>query len=234
MRNLSPSAKTLLFLISYLILVKIVFLLFPTVFPLQDQASAFAWITIAAIAGMGVIGFLLTDRAGFPQIWDAKVSNRQRIVIPCIVGLLYGIETVLRDLPNPEPIHLKLPLSILFYSYGAVLLEIMLRLFTVTLVTWFLYRLVFRRRWQTAAFWIAAVVAAFYEPMPRVQEEMATTPPIAVPKIFVDWATEPLFLANVLSAYLYRKYGFLAPLIMRLSHYLVWHILYGGLLHPAG
>jgi hypothetical protein len=147
--------------------------------------------------------------------------------------LFYGIETVLRDLPNPISIHLRLPLSILFYSYGAILLEILLRLFAVTLITWFLYRVVFRGRWQTLAFGIAAVVAAFYEPMPRVQEELATAPPIAVPKIFVDWATEPLFLANVLSGYLYRKYGFLAPLLMRLSHYLVWHILYGGLLSPA-
>jgi hypothetical protein len=34
--------------------------------------------------------------------------------------------------------------------------------------------------------------------MPLIQQELAKAAPIAVPKIFVDWATEPLFLANLL------------------------------------
>jgi hypothetical protein len=38
------------------------------------------------------------------------------------------------------------------------------------------------------------------------------------------------FLANVVSGWLFKKYGFLAPLVMRLSFYLVWHIIYGGLI----
>ena len=40
----------------------------------------------------------------------------------------------------------------------------------------------------------------------------------------------PLFIANVVAAYIFRKYGFLAPLVMRLSFYLIWHIIYGGLI----
>jgi hypothetical protein len=184
-KNLSTSSKILLCLIAYLLLVKFIFLLFPTAFPHPDQASAFSWTIILAVSAMAAVGYMLAPRAGFPQIWDKRISNRQRFLIPCIAGLIYGMETVLRDLPDPEPIHLKLPLSLLFYTYGAVLLEIMLRLFAVTLVTWFLSNVLFRGRWETGAFWIAAVVAALYEPMPLIQEELKTAQPIAVPKIFV-------------------------------------------------
>ena len=172
----------------------------------------------------------LSRRTGFPDIWDARISNRQRFFIPILIGLVYGVETVLRDLPNPSPVHLQLPLSIPFYAYGAVLLEMMLRLFAVTFLTWLISNVILRGRWQTPAFWFAAVVAASYEPLPFIREEFSESAAIGFPSIVIKWLTEPLFLANIVSAYLYRKYGFLAPLVMRLSFYLVWHVIYGGLI----
>jgi hypothetical protein len=56
---------------------------------------------------------------------------------------------------------------------------------------------------------------------------------LAVPIIILKWAIEPLFLSNVVTGWLFRKYGFLAALVMRLSFYLVWHIIYGGLISTA-
>ncbi|HKO97809.1 MAG TPA: hypothetical protein VJU86_12500 [Pyrinomonadaceae bacterium] len=230
--NLSTSTKIYCGLIAFLILVKVIFLLFPTAFPLTEQESAFYWTTILLIASIGFVGFVLSERTGFPEIWDARISNWQRFFIPALIGVVYGIETVLRQLPNPEPIHLKLPLSIPFYAYGAIFLEIMLRLFAVTFLTWLISNVILRGRWQTGAFWIAAIVPALYEPLPHIQTELSAAPSIATPAIIIKWATEPLFIANVVSAYLYRKYGFLAPVVMRLSFYLVWHIIYGGLIAP--
>ena len=63
-----------------------------------------------------------------------------------------------------------------------------------------------------------------------IREELGVAPAIADPSVVIKWATEPLFIANVVSAYLSRKYGFPAPLVMRFSFYLVWHIIYGGLI----
>ena len=65
-----------------------------------------------------------------------------------------------------------------------------------------------------------------------IQSGLNAAASIATPAIIIKWATEPLFIANVVSAYLYRRYGFLAPVVMRLSFYLVWHIIYGGLIAP--
>lgn len=230
MKKLSTSTKIYLWLVAFLVVVKVVFLLFPAAFPGADQVSAFYWTTIFVVASMGFVGLALSRRAGFPDIWDARVPNRQRFLIPALVGLVYGVETVLRDLANPSPVHLKLPHSVPFYAYGAVLLEVMLRLFAVTFLTWLISNVMLRGRWQTPAFWVAAVAAALYEPLPYIREELSAAPAIADPSVIIKWATEPLFIANVVSAYLYRKYGFLAPLVMRLSFYLVWHIVYGGLI----
>jgi hypothetical protein len=233
MKNLSTSTRIYIGLVAFLVAVKIIFLLFPATFPRADQEDAFSWMIIAVIALMGFIGLILSRRTGFPDIWDARISNRQRFLIPILIGLAYGVITVIKDLPGPSPVHLKLPLSIPFYAYGAVFLEIMLRLFAIPVLVWLISNVILRGRWQTKVFWFAVIVAALYEPLPHIKEQLSNAPAIAVPSIIVEWATETLFLANVVSGWLFRKYGFLAPLTMRLSFYLVWHIIYGGLISTA-
>lgn len=216
-----------------MVAVKATFLLFPTVFPGADQEGAFYWTTILAIAVMGFIGLILARRTGFPEIWDTKVSNRQRFLIPAVIGVIYGVITVIIDLRDPSPVHLRLPLSIPFYAYGALLLEIMLRLFTIPLLVWLFSNVILRGRWQTPVFWIAVVIVALYEPLPHMREQFSGVSGFAVLIIMIKWAIEPLFLANVVSGWLFRRYGFLAALVMRLSFYLIWHIIYGGLISTA-
>ena len=229
MKKLSISTKIYIGLITFMIAVKVVFLLFPTVFPGADQEGAFYWTTILVVALMGFIGLFLSRRTGFPEIWDAGISNRQRFLIPTLIGLIYGVITILHDLPKPSPVHLDLPLSIPFYIYGAILLETMLRLFAISLLVWLISSVLLRGRWQTQVFWFAVIVTALYEPLPFIREDFSAALPIAYGSIILKWATETLFSANVVSGWLFKKYGFLAPLVMRLSFYLVWHIIYGGL-----
>ena len=231
--SLSISTKIYLGLVAFMVAVKVTFLLFPTVFPGADQEGAFYWTTIFTIAVMGFIGLILARRTGFPGVWDATVSNRQRFLIPAVIGFAYGIITVIIDLRNPSPVHLQLPLSIPFYAYGALLLEIMLRLFTIPLLVWLFSNVILRGRWQMQVFWIAAIIAALYEPLPHMREQLSGVSGLAVFIVISKWAIEPLFLANVVSGWLFRKYGFLAALVMRLSFYLIWHIIYGGLISTA-
>ena len=67
---------------------------------------------------------------------------------------------------------------------------------------------------------------ALYEPLPYMTDALHHTGVLSSLRIFVG----PLFAANLIAAYIFRKYGFLAPLVMRLSFYLIWHIIYGGLM----
>lgn len=230
MRDLSHSTKTYLALVLFLIAVKILFLAFPTTFPSADQEGAFSWFTIVTVSILGFIGLMLSRRAGFPDLWDAAISHRQRFLIPALVGLIYGVVTVLYDLRSPAPVHLELPSSVPFYAYGATLLEILLRLFAVTFLVWLISNVILKGKWQTPVFWLAAVIAALYEPLPHLTSALNTGGILAALGVLV---AAPLFAGNIVAAYLFRKYGFLAALTMRLSFYLLWHIIYGGLLSVA-
>jgi hypothetical protein len=66
-----------------------------------------------------------------------------------------------------------------------------------------------------------------------LEKQLASASGFAVVLVLLKWLIEPLFLANVVTGWLFRKYGFLAAVIMRLSFYLVWHIIYGGLISAA-
>lgn len=233
MRNLSVSTKIYFGLVLLLVLIKLFFLLTPVSFPLADQEGAFYWLTILAIAVLGFIGLLLSRRTGFSDIWDAEVSNRQRFLIPLVVGLIYGLVTVAEQILRPSghplaqgSVHAKFPASILFYTYGTIFLETLLRLFAIPLLVWLISNLILRGKWQTPIFWFAAVVVALYEPLPFMMEEFGSTGIFGALKILFGF----LFVSNLAYAYLFRKYGFIAPLIMRMSFYVVWHIIYGGLI----
>lgn len=239
MKRLSTSTRIYLGLIALLILIKILFLFFPVSLPLASNEVVFSPLTILTLAVMGFVGLLLARRTGFADIWDEKVSNRQRFLIPGIVGLIYGLVTIaplllgasnrLHPLATGSDVHVKFPLSIPYYTYGALFLEIFLRLFCVPLLVWLFSNMLFSGRWQTLVFWIAALLVAFYEPLPYMMEDFTgKTLPGSLYVVFRT-VTGALFISNVIAAYLIRKFGFLAPVVMRLSHYLIWHIIYGGL-----
>ena len=167
-------------LVAVLLACKLVFALRPVSYYLRDQASAFAWMTLLAIIVFGCVGLLLAPRAGFPDMWDDRVSNTRRFVIPTVDGIVYGLVTIFAlDLLNPSDVHIAFPASILFDTYGGIFLETLLRLFGLTLLTWLLAAgagAVKIPHGDEVSFWIANVVVSLYEPMPFIQQQLANTP----------------------------------------------------------
>src|SRR5687767_10093922 len=94
MKHLSTSTRIYFGLIAGLIVIKIFFLISPVTFPIAGNEGVFSPLTILILAVMGYVGVLLARRTGFPDIWEERISNRQRFLIPCIVGLIYGVVTV--------------------------------------------------------------------------------------------------------------------------------------------
>src|SRR5262245_23922748 len=141
MANRKASLGTYCALAGVLVLVKVLFTIRPITYPIPGQDLAFAWTMIGGISLVGLVGVLLMPRAGIAGAWEPSVSNWQRFGIPTVAGLVYGVVTVLGDLPHPHvKINVPLPWSVPYYAYGAVLLEIMLRVFAVPaiicLVSW--------------------------------------------------------------------------------------------------
>lgn len=208
---------------------KLYFVSHPADFPLEAQATAFEWRMVLTVASCGLMGLLLAPYARFPDMWDSAVKHRHRLFVPLVWGVVYAFVTIVRDLPNPSGDHLYYPASIPFYAFGAVFLEILLRLFGITLVTWLIAEVFLMGHLRNAAFWIANVVTSLYEPLPQVWEDLQRVDqPVQVPVTIVNWAFQPLFLSNMLTGYLYRRFGFLSAVLFRMSFYAVWHVAYGN------
>ena len=87
----SSSSMVWLLLVAYLILVKVVILpLFPQI-QIDVVAQNFSWDNIIIFSFVGLVGVWLADRTGFMPALDARVSNRQRYLIPLFVGGGIGI-----------------------------------------------------------------------------------------------------------------------------------------------
>ena len=86
----SSSVFIWLLLVGYLLLVKTVIL--PLLPPLEIDAVAmiFSWGNIIVFSLLGLAGVWLADRTGFMPALDPRVSNRQRYLIPLLIGGIIG------------------------------------------------------------------------------------------------------------------------------------------------
>src|SRR5262249_44450987 len=113
-------------------------------------------------------------------------------------------------------INVPFPQSILFYSGGAVVVESLYRLILITLPVALIANVILRKRHTTAVFWVVAPLTSLIEPAGQMS-------------IVAGHLDVMLFLGvgmygiNIFEAYLFWRFGFLAPLVHRLVFYLVWH-----------
>ena len=111
------------------------------------------------------------------------------------------------------------PGSVLFYPAGAIIVEIFYRLLPIPVVLWLL-----RGHFQTAAFYVLAVLTSLIEP---VQQDLDDVRPETLPMVSTMFALD--FALNFSQAMFFRRYGFLASIVVRIAFYLVWHVAYGNL-----
>jgi len=222
---------TSLYIYLGLVLVLVAILAFFQFVPLNavltEQAGTFTWPALIAISIFGFIGVQIASKTGFPGSWDKTVPQTQRFLVPAILGLGLGFLAVLLEHFQPlGQIDAAFPLSIPFYLYGGIVSEIIMRLFLLPAPLWFISSLLLRNRWQEPIFWGLAVITSVLEPLGMLGGlyELGTLKngiPLGV-WVFVAFA----YGVNLLLAYTYRKSGFLAPLVLRLSFYMIWHILF--------
>lgn len=61
-----------------------------------------------------------------------------------------------------------------------------------------------------------------------VQQDLDDVRRETLPMVSTIFALD--FALNFGQAVLFRRYGFLAPIVMRMAFYLVWHVAYGNLI----
>jgi len=211
----------------------LLFDLYPPEFTARGQEAAFAWPVALSVIVIGTLGLLAERALGFPTPFEDARRERTGIVWSTVTGGAYGLITIgayiyfrqNHPLATSEWAHLPLPWSIPFYVYGAIFLEFLLRLGALCIVFWLLHVMIFRGRFRSGLFWFVNCFVALYEILPYVQENLDRGNWLGVLATPID----PLYWSNVFEGLLLLRFGWLAPIIFRISFYIVWHILFGGL-----
>lgn len=224
-RILSPSIRIYVGIVAALAALLAVILAFKVDAAIPvSQRTQLTWPFLWLIALLGLVGVYLSERTGFPGMWDSRIPLKHRLLLPLALGTAFGVGFVvlrqLQLLPNlDEP---QFPASVPFFLYGGVLSEILYRLFPMPLLIWLVSSLLLRGKAQEAVSWTAVVLSSLLEPLSQVGAMLL----LGIDSgLGIAFAFALIFWTNLALACLFRKYGFGASVVMRLAFYLVWHII---------
>lgn len=231
-KSYSGSMIVWLVLAAYLFLVKILLDAFlPDAFADPAQASLFGWVPLGIFSILGLCGVWLSQRTGFPSAWDPGVPLRQRILYPSLVGAGFGLLQIGLDLGSgfTQQIaarhgitqqYTDFPSMFLIFTAAPIIVEVVYRLLLVPFFLWLISNVFLRGKAQDAIFWLLAVVTSMLEPFTQFADLQVLSPGLTT------FLAIEYFVINMTQAYFFRKYGFLAAILVRLGFYVVWHVLY--------
>jgi hypothetical protein len=186
--------------------------------------------------GLGYLGLVLSRKLELPEMCDAAISNRQRFLIPALVGFGIAVVIIIGDQAF-APIngighfpHPPFPTSIAASIAAGIGEEIVFRLFFTSFWTWLVSCIILRGRWQTQVYWIVSILAAVAFGMghlPSIMFLYGWTTMSQVPPMLL---AEMILLNGILSlfaAHYFKKYGFLAPVGIHFWADIFWHAIWG-------
>lgn len=163
---------------------------------------------------LGALGILLGKKVG---LWKDEIAiTRKPLIASAVVAVIGGLVLILPDLlffgryseaiMNSYAVKPTVPYIIATVTYGAVIEEVMLRLFAMSLIAFLLHKLFERKREQptTAVLIVSNVIAALLfaaAHLPTTAAVIGLSPLIVFRCFLLNGAFGLLF------GYLYRKYG---------------------------
>ncbi len=177
------------------------------------------------ILALGIPFLFLQTKVNIPNFWEAHISNKNRLLFPVAIGIIFGILdiVVFKLVLHPEPYNdlppflQPFPYSLFLYFSGALEIEVFYRLIPLTIIL-LLGKWYANGKYFNAFFWIGAVLTSLREPLEQLPDGEI---------LLIIYSLVTGFLMNFLQAIYFKKAGFLASLTLRLGHYLFWHILLG-------
>jgi hypothetical protein len=228
-RRVSPSIIAYLVILGVIVILRLLISLFPPGLIASQMVNLTDNLSIAAIWVGGWVGVYLAPGTGFTGLWQKGISHFKRFLEPALIGVGIGLLAIIFDLLQPlggESL-IKFPASLVAYPLAAILEEIIFRLFLTTTFVWMISNVLLRGNGQEAVFWIVSTfLAVFYTltQLSQYQNLVAALNLLVVARFFVVIA-----VYFILAALYYRRYGFLAAISMHLGYFLVWNIIWGGL-----
>jgi membrane protease YdiL (CAAX protease family) len=243
----SKSIKTFFALVLVYAVLASLYVFLPNIsaLPISNQGLPASKIVISLVSfvsvlviygGLGYLGLILSRKIDFAAIWDKKVTNKERFIIPAIVGVVIGVLFITVDIlispltsfgrfPHPA-----FPASLIASITAGIGEEIMFRLFFISFWVWLISHVILKQRGKNVVFWVVAVCSA-------LAFSAGHLPSIMVLKGFTNISQIPpltlveIFLLNsavsIPSACYFKKYGILAAMGIHFWTDIVWHVIYG-------
>lgn len=195
-----------------------------------------AAIMLILYGGLGFLGLKLSQKLGFADIWDTKISKRQRFLIPALIGTGIGVFFIIADailsqfhtlgaFPHPP-----FPTSLATSAVAGIGEELIFRLFFISFWVWLISYVILKKRWQNQIFWIVTIFSALAFAAGHIPSVMILLGLNTVNEIPLALMSEIILLNGVVSlfaAYYFRKYGFLADVGIHFWTDVVWHVVWG-------
>lgn len=244
-QNKSNNIFFALILINALLAVATIYLPASNTLPIPAQDLPAPKIVIATASflavlliygGLGFAGLKLSQKLGFPKLWDKRISNKEKFIIPAITGVVIGIFFILIDflineltpygrLPHPD-----FPLSIIASLSAGIGEEVIFRLFFISFWSWLISHIILKGKASSLVFWLVSVWSALTFSLGHLPSIMAIEglnsisqiPPLIVVEIIVLNST-----LSIPAAYYFKKYGILSAMGVHFWTDIVWHAIYG-------
>ncbi len=215
----------------YLILVVIIVVcqIILAIFLLNFMQIVSNWILIIIYVILGYIGLKYFEKnTGFPEIINNEVNSKNRYLIPLIFGLIFGIGAIIFDFINPIKVpQLPFPISITYWIFIGITDEIFWRLFLLTFLIWVISYKLLNGKKQKDVFWGVTIFESIIYIMIQLILFVSFVGPITLLVLIQIIIISGGYI--IVACYCYRKGGFLAVIVVRLTQYTVYHIIYGGL-----
>ena len=179
-------------------------------------------------------------QTGCPAACDARSPARRRLLVPALVGVVFGVlaiaieegtgATKIIEAQMGQAFTVAFPGSLWVYSGGAIVWESFFRLVPVPVLLWLISTVALRGRGCPQTFWVLALLTSAIEPgITQGPSVLAQTNGAIGPGVFAAYAVHS-YAFNFAAAVSFYRYGLLAPVLVRLAYYLVWHVGYGNFL----
>jgi membrane protease YdiL (CAAX protease family) len=207
-------------------------------YPASKPVMALANFAIILViyGGLGYLGYVLSRKVGFPDIWDPGVTNTNRFLVPAFIGVTAGIFLILGDqvfsryntvglLPHPP-----FPTSLVASFTAGIGEEIIFRLLFISFWVWLISDKILKGKKQNAVFWVISLLSALAFAFAHIPAFMFLNHWKSFAEIPGVLLTELILLNGVvglLAAWYFRKAGYLAAIGIHFWTDIVWHLAWG-------
>ena len=190
---------------------------------------------------IGLAAIWCMHRSSFPAAWDARIPAQRRLLLPLLVGALFGLLAIGIELYSGSLQRLQqitgtkvtvgFPQSLVVYTSFSAFLELLYLVLPVSLLLWLIAGVFLRSRGETTTYWVLALLASAIELADQGSSIVASATAAGGSFDLVGIVLYAVhsFGFNFSAAVLFRRYGLLAPILVRVGNYIVWHILFGHL-----